>query len=194
MKKQISLEKKPYNRCLNCEYKGLKCDGPRTSAMPLTRWCEYMRDMKDVAGLSNQEVSERSGISLKTVERIMAQHADQDIMRETARLIEDVIIGSSNQYPCYMAFLEEYPADERKVEEAMLELERALNDNQDYRTALDNIHSSYQAEMQTIREENQRKLDHLLKQISHLYGEVEYLRAENMRKSKILDKYMGDID
>jgi hypothetical protein len=63
-----------------------------------------MRDMKIANGLTNAEVAENSGVSLKTVEKIMALSCTQDIMRETARLIEDAVIGSSNQYPCYLAF------------------------------------------------------------------------------------------
>ena len=194
MKKVIaSMTNKPYNRCLGCEYKGIKCDGPRTSAMPLLRWCEYMRDMKDVAGLSNLEIADKSGVSLKTVERIMAMKVEQDIYRETARAIEDVVIGSSNQFPCYMAFLEETPESSTKLDQASRELERALADNADYRKALDNIHGSYQAEMNEIRGEAQRKIAYLLQQAERLREEIDYLREENRRKSKIVDKYIESL-
>mgnify|MGYP003300682382 CR=1 FL=1 len=191
MKKAIaSMTDKPYNRCLGCEFKGIKCDGPRTSAMPLLRWCEYMRDMKDVAGLSNQEIADKSGVSLKTVERIMAMKVEQDIYRETARAIENVVIGSSNQFPCYMAFVEEAPDSSNELLQASLELERVMADNADYRKALDDIHASYQAEMNEIRGEAQRKIAYLLKQVERLRETVDYLQDENRRKSKIVDKYV----
>lgn len=191
MKKAIaSMTDKPYNRCLSCEFKGIKCDGPRTSDMPLLRWCEYMREMKDVAGLSNQEIADKSGVSLKTVERIMAMKVEQDIYRETARAIEDVVIGSSNQLPCYMAFVEEEPDSSNELLQASLELERVMADNADYRKALDDIHASYQAEMNEIRGEAQRKIAYLLKQVERMREAVDYLQDENRRKSKIVDKYI----
>jgi len=53
----------------------------------------------------------------------------------------------------------------------MRDLERALNDNKDYRDALDSIHTSYNAEMQIIRDEAKSKIDHLLQQVEHLKTE-----------------------
>lgn len=190
MKRKQEFGDKPYNRCLSCTHRKVRCDGPRTSAMELPRWCEFMRDMKDANGLTNQYVSEKSGVSIKTVERIMALNCEQDIMRETARRIEDAVIGSSNQYPCYLAFEESVPEDRRKLDDAMRDLERALDDNKDYRVALDNIHASYNAEMQNIRDDAQKKIEHLLSQIKRLETEVEYLRRDNERKAAVIDKYI----
>ena len=85
MKKQSNTSEKSYNRCLSCPHRTVRCNGPRTSDLPLDRWCEYMRDMKQVNKLTNAEISEKSGVSLKTIERIMALNSEQDIMRDTAR-------------------------------------------------------------------------------------------------------------
>lgn len=191
MRAKSNFTEKPYNRCLSCPHRSEKrCDGPRTSAMPLPRWCEFMRDMKEANGLTNTYIAEKSGVSIKTIERLMALNSDQDIRRETARCIEDAIIGSSNQYPCYLAFEESLPENTEKLNDAMRELERALNDNKDYRTALDNIHASYKAEMQTIRDEAQKKIDYLLQQVDRLQKDNENLWAENNRKSKVVDMFL----
>ena len=190
MKIKTDYADKPYNRCLPCQHRAEKrCDGPRTSAMELKRWCEFMRDMKEANGLTNAYISEKSGVSLKTIERLMAMNSDQDIMRETARRIEDAIIGSSNQYPCYLAFEATLPENTEKLNDAMRDLERALNDNQDYRKALDNIHASYKAEMQTIRDEAQRKIDFLTEQLKWVKQKNDNLWEENLRKSKIVDRF-----
>ena len=107
MRTKIDYADKPYNRCLSCSHRtGKRCDGPRTSAMMLPRWCEYMRAMKEANHLTNIEISEKAGVSLKTIERIMAINCDQDIMRDTCRRIEIAIIGEGNRYPCYLAFEE----------------------------------------------------------------------------------------
>lgn len=175
MKVKHDYTSKPYNRCLSCPNLGVKCDGARSSAMPLQRWCEFMRDMKEVKGLTNAYIADTSGVSIKTIERLMAQNCEQDIMRETARRIEDAIIGSSNTYPCILAFEESRPSES----EAIRELERVLAENKDLRTVLGNV----QAEKQIIREDAQKKID-------FLRSEVDYLRVENDRKAKIIDKFL----
>lgn len=187
MKTKKDFSTKPYNRCLQCPHRKLRCDGPRTSAMPLARWCEFMHDMKEVDDLTNAYIAEKSGVSIKTIERLMAQNCEQDIMRETARRIEDVIIGSSNQYPCILAF------EENAVNGAqtLRELEQALAVNRDYKTVLDNIHASYATEMQNIREEAKREQNQLLAQVEQMKREIAFLQTENERKARIIEKIIG---
>lgn len=189
MRKKIDTANKPYNRCLSCPHRKVRCDGPRTAGLTLARWCEYMRDMKEVNGLTNLEIAELSGVSVKTIEKLMAQKTDQDIMRETARLIENAIIGSTSQYPCYLAFEEEHRPDD-KMNDAMLELERALNDNKEYREALDNIHTAYKAELDLVRSEAQKKIDFLLDQLAKVRADNDNLWSENNRKSKMIDLFI----
>lgn len=152
-----------------------------------------MRDLKELNGLTNAKISEESGVSIKTIERLMAGNADQDIMRDTARRIENVIIGSSNTYPCYLAFEEEQAAkneNEPQLAELMRELERALADNGEYRGILDGIHTSYKAEMEIVRSEAQQKIDFLLTQLAAVRADNERLWAENNRKSKMIDIFI----
>ena len=190
MKSKTVSKDKPYNRCLSCPYRKVQCDGPRTSAMPLLRWCEFMRDMKEANGLTNAYIAEKSGVSIKRIERLMALNCEQDIMRETARLIEDAVIGSSNQYPCILAYEETVPAERQKLNDALRDLERALDDNKDYRRELDNIHASHIAEMQMLRDEAQKKIDFLLSEVQKLHSECERWQAENERKAKIIDTFI----
>lgn len=194
MKRKNDFSEKPYNRCLSCPHRKVRCDGPRTSGLELARWCEYMRDMKELNGLTNAYIAEEAGISVKTVERLMALNTDQDIYRDTARRIENAIIGSTNTYPCYLAFEEENLPDAQKMSDAMRDLERVLNDNEDYRKALDNIHASYNAEMATIRAEAQKKIDFLLDEVARLRSDNANLWAENNRKSKVIDTFLAKQD
>lgn len=191
MKAKREYGDKPYNRCLSCPHRKVRCDGPRTSAMELLRWCEFMRDMKETNKLTNAYISEKSGVSIKTIERLMALNIEQDIMRETARRIEDAIIGSSNQYPCILAYEESVPEERQKLSDTQRDLERAVADNKDIRAVLDSIHLSYNAEMQTIRDDAQRKIDYLRDQIKRLQDDVDYLRRDNERKGAMIEKYFG---
>lgn len=201
MPKPPTTTEKPYNNCLPCQHrKEGRCDGPRTSAMPLGRWCEFMRDLKAANGLTNQQISDRSGVSIKTIERIMAGSCDKDIYRDTARLIENAIIGSSNQYPCYLAFEQLIPQDSQQLADAIREAERLAADNSEYKQALSAIHGSYNQELQAIRDEAQVKIDFLRQRIdvlTDLLGsaqrEKEYLLEENKRKSRIVDKFIENI-
>lgn len=186
MKGKKEFGDKPYNRCLLCPHRTVRCDGPRTSAMELARWREFMRDMKDINDLTNAEIAKRAGMSTKRVEQIMSTKSSKDIYRDTARRIEDAIIGSSNQYPCYLAFEEGAPENLKKYDEVSKELERTRKD-------LENIHTSYNAELQTIRGEAQRKIDFLLAQLEHLREENAYLRKDNERRGAIIDKYVQSI-
>lgn len=70
--------------------------------MDLQNWCEYLRDVKDLAHLTNAKIAEDADVSIKTIERIMAINIDQDIRRATARRIELAIIGPVGDHACYL--------------------------------------------------------------------------------------------
>ena len=91
---------KPYYRCLSCQQFRHSCAGLPTRDMSLQEWCEYMRDIKELAHLSNMYISKESDVSIKTIERIMALNCEQDIMRGTARRIELAVIGSVGKHFC----------------------------------------------------------------------------------------------
>lgn len=63
-----------------------------------------MRDVSDVYHLSNAFISKNADVSVKTVDRIMAINCDQDIMRATARRIEQVVLGPATNLVCDMDF------------------------------------------------------------------------------------------
>ena len=191
MKKQTDFSSKPYNRCIFCHHRiAQRCNGPRTSDMDLARWCEFMRDMKEVNELTNAEIAEKSGVSVKRIEQLMAQNCEQDIMRDTARKIENAILGSCSQYPCYLAFEETSPNTSEQLNIAIKDLEHALNDNQGYKAMLESIQSSHAAEIQKLREESQAKIDFLLDQIVCLRRDNDNLWAENKRKSRLVDSLL----
>ena len=100
MKTRQDPAAKPYYRCLSCKKFRKACGGIPTRDLDLQSWCEYMHDVKELAHLTNAYISEESEVSLKTIERIMALKHDQDIMRATARRIEQVVIGPVTKYFC----------------------------------------------------------------------------------------------
>ena len=102
MKERQDPSTKPYYKCLSCERFRKICGGIPTRGMDLQEWCEYMRDVKELAHLKNSYIAEKSEVSLRNIERIMAVNIEQDIMRATARRIELVVIGQVGEHVCRM--------------------------------------------------------------------------------------------
>ena len=198
MKKQIIFTDEPYYACLDCSHRAAgRCNGPRTSSMTLEEWCKFMRAMKEKNGITNREIEKRTGISVKTIEKIMAINCDHDIMRDTARIIENAIIGSSTSYPCYLAFEENVPEVSQRVSGALADLERSLGEQ--HTAALDNLRNSHAAEMLAVKakhtakmtalkEEENAKVEYLRLLVERLQREKDNLWAENVRKSRIIDQ------
>ena len=78
------------------------CGGIPTRGMDLQDWCEYMRDVKDLAKLTNAKIAESADVSIKRIESVMAINVDQDIRRATARRIELAIIGPVGSHSCHL--------------------------------------------------------------------------------------------
>ena len=198
MKKQIIFSDEPYYACLDCSHRGAgRCNGPRTSSMTLLEWCKFMRALKEKSGITNREIEKQSGVSIKTIEKIMALNTDHDIMRDTARLIENAIIGSCTSYPCYLAFEENLPEVSQRVSNDLRDLERSLDEQ--HREALDNIRNSHAAEMLAIKaahtaeinsivDEYTGKIQYLLGLVERLQSDHDHLWEENTRKSHIIDR------
>ena len=138
MKTRHDPSTKPYYKCLSCGRFRKVCGGIPTRGMDLQEWCEYMRDVKEYAHLTNTYISQESEVSQKTIDRIMAINIEQDIMRSTARRIELVVIGAVGKHICELDY-EDSTATDR---------------------------------------------------INKLLEQVEFLRKENERKAKIIDKYL----
>ena len=104
MKTRQDPSTKPYFRCLSCPRFRKVCGGIPTRGMDLQNWCEYMRDVKEVARLTNAYIAQEAEVSIKTIERIMAINCEQDIMRATARRIELVVVGAVGKHICELDY------------------------------------------------------------------------------------------
>ena len=102
MKQLQDLSAKPYYRCMVCpDFRNL-CGGMPTRGLDTKEWCELIRDVMDYIGLSCAYVSQESGVSQRTVERVHSVKIDQDIMRSVGRQIEIVVLGHATRLLCKM--------------------------------------------------------------------------------------------
>ena len=127
MKTRHDPSAKPYYRCLSCARFRKNCGGIPTRGMDLQDWCEYMRDVKELAHLSNAHVAKEADVSIKTIERIMAINIEQDIMRATARRIELAVIGPVGDHTCYMDY--EGSACSEQITKLLAEIEYWRKEN-----------------------------------------------------------------
>lgn len=100
MKTRQDPTTKKYYKCFSCPEFRKTCGGMPTREMDLKSWCEYIRDVMDMAHLTNAYVSAKADVSIKTMERISAINIEQDIMRATARRVELVVLGEVGTHTC----------------------------------------------------------------------------------------------
>ena len=156
MKPRHDPSNKPYYRCLACPNFRKLCGGRPTRDMDLLNWCEYICDTMDIAHLTNTYVAEKAEVSIKTIERIRARNTEQDIMRSTARRIEQVVLGPVTKHICDLDF-ETGTATEKitQLETENKELKRKLAE-------MDNLHRS---DIRAVKAEYQEQLDFMKEEL-----------------------------
>lgn len=127
MKTRQDPSTKPYYRCLSCPRFRKFCGGRPTRDMDLQSWCEYMRDVKDIAHLTNAYIAKEAEVSLTTIEKIMALRCEQDIMRATARRIELVVIGPVRDHICNLDY--DKDATSERINRLLAEIEYWKKEN-----------------------------------------------------------------
>ena len=104
MKQHQDTSAKPYHRCLSCPRFRVLCGGIPTRGLDIKEWSEYVRDVMDHFGLSSAFVAQAADVSQRKVESIHAINIDQDIMRSTARRVEQVVFGPVTHFICDMDY------------------------------------------------------------------------------------------
>lgn len=119
---------KPYYRCLTCSRFRKVCGGRPTRDMDLQNWCEYICDVMDVFHLTSAYVAKEAEVSTKTMEKIRAINCEQDMMRGTARRVEQVVLGPVGEHTCYLDYSDDTTAERISKLLAEVEFWRKEND------------------------------------------------------------------
>ena len=126
---------KPYYRCLSCAKFRRACGGIPTRDLDLQSWCEYIRDVKEIAHLTNAYIAEKADVSIKKIENIMAINCDHDILRATARRIEQVVIGPVAKYFCDLDYDGSTATD--RINALLVQIEHLRKENERYAKIID---------------------------------------------------------
>lgn len=186
----VVTEDKPFNKCFQCHSFRNGCSGPNPLVMSVARLCEFLQMARIFRHLSYQETADGTDLSLATVKRILTGKVSDPSFFAMAALTKFLVGDPTGKHPCAIPNIVSSPESEKQLTDALLELERALADNSEYRAALDNIHISYKAELDAIRSDSQRKVEYLMAEVERLREEVASWRAENDRKGRLIDAYL----
>lgn len=135
MKTKQDSSAKPYYRCLSCAKFRKACGGIPTRDLDLQSWCEYIRDVKEIAHLSNAYIATEADVSIKKIENIMAINCDHDILRATARRIEQVVIGPVSKYFCDLDYDSSTAID--RINSLLVQIEHLRKENDRYAKIID---------------------------------------------------------
>ena len=135
MKTRQDPAAKPYYRCLSCAKFRKACGGIPTRDLDLQNWCEYMRDVKEIAHLTNAYIAKEADVSIKKIEDIMAINCDHDVLRATARRIEQVVIGPVTKYFCDLDYDGSAATD--RITSLLAEIDHLQKENDRYTKIID---------------------------------------------------------
>ena len=170
-----------FDRCLDCKYLGVGCDGPRTSTMSNERWLWWVKALKQKRGYTNAAIVEGTGLSKATIENIFAG-VNKDVKRTTAGMLEDFLIGSDGKWPCPI----DSNTDREIIYEDKPETLAMLNERniqvENLRRNFDALRSSTDKELERVRLE-------YADDIAEYKALVVHMREQVVKK----DSYIADF-
>lgn len=152
-----TLEEKPYNICISCPRIGQTCDGPNFLAMSVYRWCEWCHLRRDYLGWKNSTLSEKSGVSKISIDRIMAGDV-KDLRITTMQAVTRALVnGTWGQAPCVLVTETE--------KEIYVDNPVIVAQCQQLQNSLDTLSAEYKENLAAVREEARQKIDFLKEQV-----------------------------
>lgn len=162
-----TLEEKPYNICISCPRIGQTCDGPNFLAMSVDRWCEWCRLRRDFLGWKNKNVADKANVSRMSVDRIMDGDV-KDLRITTMQAVTKALVnGTWGQSPCVLVTETE--------KEIYVDNPVIVAQCQQLQNTLDTMAEENKAELASVREEAQAKIDFLMKQIDIKDKQIEWM-------------------
>lgn len=183
----------PFDECLECGYLCNGCSGPRTNAMEHPRWVFWISSVMKRFGISQTQMANDTPLSKSTVDDIFAGRR-QDISRNTARIIENYVLGDG-VWPCAKKLTEgkDIVYEDRPETLEMLKVREEIIREKDVqienlRNNYNNLRSSFDHELKTVREEHKEDKKVLRERIEWLVEQSRMKDEQMARKDDYIDR------
>lgn len=163
-----------FDKCINCDRLGQDCM-PNLMQLSFADLLKWIDKRQRHLNWTNQRLYEESTIPLGTINRIKSGDYDDCRYYTIRKLLVALIGGIADEFPCKEKMEQNLQRIETLEQQAALAV-AIEKENHELKERLAQIEVLHSQEINTIREENQRKID--------------YLRIENERKAKIIDKFL----
>lgn len=159
-----------FEKCIQCNRLGESCV-PNLMLLPFSDLIQWWNKRQKHLGWTNQVLADRSKVPVGTINRIKAGDYLDCKYSTIKNILIALIGGTTDEFSCT-----------EQVEKELQHLEQ-LEQQAEKLTSLEK-------EMSILRENDQKTIDNLLEQVERLRKEVDYLRIENDRKARIIDKFL----
>lgn len=159
-----------FEKCIKCDRLGESCV-PNLMLLPfpdLIQWCSKRQKYLE---WTNQTLSDKSKVPVGTINRIKAGDYLDCKYSTIKNILIALIGGTTDEFSCT-----------EQVEKELKQLEHLAQQTEKL--------AALEKEMSILRENDQKTIDNLLEQVERLRKEVNYLRIENDRKARIIDKFL----
>lgn len=178
-----------YEKCIGCPDVGTICNGPNMLTLPIEGVREMVKRRKNTIKLTNEKLSEKSGIPITTINRFLSPSVTTDFKYTTVSDIVKAVIGygqegsySFNENPC--------PATSSEIrqqnEETAAKLAAAQAECARLQAALEESNRKRRDQRTEIKQDDQRKIDHLKDQVKYLEERCEYLKQTAEKRYKLI--------
>lgn len=165
-----------FEKCINCERLGQDCM-PNLMQLSFADLLKWIDKRQHHLNWTNQKLADESTIPLGTITRIKTGDYDDCRYYTIRKILVSLIGGVADEFPCKEKMEQELQHMEALEKQAALAvvLEK---ENRELREQLSKIEAKHSQDIITIQEEEQRKID--------------FLRVENDRKARIIDKFLDN--
>lgn len=185
-----------FDRCITCDRIGQDCV-PNLLALPWPELLLWWKKRQAFLGWSNQTLSDKSSVPLGTINRIKA--GEDDCRYSTMRSIIHALMGGYTvEFPCQKKLDQEFALIdtlEKQCEKLTAEnecLKVIEEQNKGLEASLKGALKDLER-AQADKADAQIKIDYLKDLVAKLRADNDNLWAENIRKSKIVDKFLDSV-
>jgi predicted transcriptional regulator len=159
-----------FEKCIKCDRLGESCV-PNLMLLPFSDLLQWWNKRQKYLEWTNQTLSDKSTVPVGTINRIKAGDYLDCKYSTIKNILIALIGGTTDEFSCT-----------EQVEKELKHLEQLQQQTEKL--------SSLEKEMSILSENDQKTINNLLEQVERLRKEVDYLRIENDRKARIIDKFL----